>query len=556
MKSIFYTFSTLAIMLIFTSQITGQTMPKVVHQKWEGGLFLGASQYQGDINDDGFKEINAGYGLMLRRHLTDRFALRGNLLFGKFTGDDANIERLKSRSFKYSSSATEISFMGEYDILGKRRFRDNLFHKTFSPYVFAGAGTVITNPVTTYNEPGNAQAITNINSDKTFTDKKSFFNMPIGAGVKIDLTEKIGLNLEIGKRYTFNDYLDRVSKSGNPNRKDTYVFAGALLTYKFAFKKDGDGDGVADDVDKCPTVFGMASLGGCPDKDGDGIADREDKCPDVAGDKSMAGCPDKDNDSISDADDACPDVAGISAFNGCPDTDGDGIADKDDQCPNEKGVASYAGCPLKDGDNDGIDDKNDKCPTEKGVAANNGCPAIVVELDTDGDGILDKNDPCPNEKGSASMAGCPDTDGDGVPNNLDKCPTVAGTVANKGCAEIKAADKEILQRAIYGVQFETSKASFKKETYAILDQVVSVLSKYPEYNLTIDGHTDSVGDDKSNQSLSESRAKACMDYFVSKGITAARMKSAGFGETKPIADNNTTEGKSKNRRVEFALDVK
>ena len=555
MQKKFYKLVVFASLFLTSLQNFAQsTEHKVVHQKWEGGLFLGASQYQGDLNDDGIKELNAGYGLMLRRHLTDRFALRGNLLFGKLTGSDLNKSGNVARGFSFKSPVTEISILGEFDILGKKRYKDNMFHKTFSPYIFLGAGTAIVSPTVNYNEANNPGLKNAINEDKAFAQKNSFFSMPIGGGVKMDLTEKWGISLELGKRFTFNDYLDRVSKSANAKKKDTYIFAGLGITYKFPFQKDSDGDGVVDKDDKCPDIFGLVSLNGCPDTDGDGVTDKIDKCPDVAGDRNLMGCPDKDNDQIADADDECPEVAGSPIFKGCPDTDGDGIADKNDKCPNERGVANYGGCPAKDSDGDGIDDLNDKCPNEKGVASESGCPAKVV--DTDGDGVNDKDDVCPDKAGSAAMGGCPDTDGDGLPDNKDKCPTVAGPISNQGCAEIKAADKAILQKAIYGVQFETSKATFTKTTFAILDQVVDVLNRYPEYNLTINGHTDSDGDDKSNQTLSESRAKACADYFVSKGIAGARMKSFGFGETKPVADNKNAEGKAKNRRVEFELDVK
>ena len=555
MQQTFYKLLIATCLILSSLQIFAQTTEhKVVHQKWEGGVFLGASQYQGDLNNLGIKELNAGYGILLRRHLTDRFALRGNLLLGKLTGSDLNTPSNAVRGFTFTSPLTEISVLGEFDIFGKKRFRDNMFHKTFSPYIFLGAGTAFVNPTTSYNESKNQNKITAINEDKAFAQKKNFFSMPVGGGVKVDLNEKWGINLELGKRYTFNDYLDRVSKSANAKKKDTYLFVGLGITYKFPFQKDSDGDGVIDKDDKCPDVFGLVSLKGCPDSDGDGVTDNMDKCPDVAGDRNLMGCPDKDNDQVADSDDECPDVAGSAIFKGCPDTDGDGIIDKDDKCPNEKGTAAYSGCPAKDTDGDGIDDLNYKCPNEKGVAAENGCPA--KNIDTDGDGVADKDDVCPDKAGSAAMGGCPDTDGDGLPDNKDKCPTVAGPISNQGCAEIKAADKAILEKAIYGVQFETSKATFTKTTFTILDQVVEVLNRYPEYNLTINGHTDSDGDDKSNQTLSENRAKACADYFVSKGISVMRMKSFGFGETKPVADNKNAAGKTKNRRVEFELDVK
>jgi outer membrane protein OmpA-like peptidoglycan-associated protein len=280
------------------------------------------------------------------------------------------------------------------------------------------------------------------------------------------------------------------------------------------------------------------------------VADGDDKCPDVPGLVAMMGCPDGDADGITDADDACPTEKGLAAFRGCPDTDNDGIADASDNCPREAGPASNKGCPILDKDGDGILDKDDACPTVKGVASAKGCP------DRDGDSVADSNDACPDKAGSAAHKGCPDTDGDGIYDNEDRCPDKPGVAALKGCPEIKKEDKAKLERAIKLVQFESGKATLLKQSYTVLDEVVSVMNQYPEYSLNINGHTDSQGDDKMNQDLSERRAKACYDYLVSKGIAAARMASAGFGETQPVADNKTKAGRDQNRRVVFELFVK
>jgi len=113
-----------------------------------------------------------------------------------------------------------------------------------------------------------------------------------------------------------------------------------------------------------------------------------------------------------------------------------------------------------------------------------------------------------------------------------------------------------LERAIKLVQFETGKDVLLQKSYAVLDEVVSVMNQYSEYSLNIAGHTDNQGDDKLNQELSERRAKRCYDYLVSKGVAATRMAHAGYGETKPVADNKTADGRSQNRRVEFELYVK
>lgn len=111
---------------------------------------------------------------------------------------------------------------------------------------------------------------------------------------------------------------------------------------------DTDGDGIADDKDKCPNLAGTAVNDGCPnDADGDGVADVDDKCPELAGSPTNNGCPkDADGDGVPDKKDDCPELAGVIENDGCPaDSDGDGVYDKDDKCPNRIGPPSRGGCP-------------------------------------------------------------------------------------------------------------------------------------------------------------------------------------------------------------------
>ncbi len=116
---------------------------------------------------------------------------------------------------------------------------------------------------------------------------------------------------------------------------------------------DTDGDGITDNVDKCPSVAGLAKYNGCPipDTDGDGVNDETDKCPTVAGFARYGGCP-------------------------IPDTDGDGVNDEMDKCPTVAGLARYGGCPIPDTDGDGVNDEMDKCPNDAGPADNAGCPKL------------------------------------------------------------------------------------------------------------------------------------------------------------------------------------
>lgn len=231
---------------------------------------------------------------------------------------------------------------------------------------------------------------------------------------------------------------------------------------------------------------------------------------------------DTDGDGVADVDDACPTVAGPISLNGCPDSDNDGIADKDDACPTVAGTAKYKGCPIPDTDGDGINDEDDACPTVAGLAKYKGCPI-------------------------------PDTDGDGVNDEEDRCPNVAGPASNRGCPEIKEEVKKQLNIAAKAIQFETGKSIIKSTSYKTLDDVVVILENNKEYSLSIEGHTDNTGKADKNLQLSKDRAQSVKDYFISKGISASRLQSEGFGIEKPIADNKTAAGRAANRRVEMKL---
>ena len=203
---------------------------------------------------------------------------------------------------------------------------------------------------------------------------------------------------------------------------------------------DSDGDGVPDDEDSCPdTPQGtQVDEDGCPDSDGDGVSDDVDRCPDTPQGERVNedGCSDSDGDGVSDDEDSCPDTPQGTQVNedGCPDSDGDGVSDDVDQCPDtpQGTEVDELGCAL-DSDGDGVSDDVDRCPdTPKGTQVNeDGCP------DSDGDGVPDDEDLCPDTpKGTrVNEDGCPDSDGDGVPDDEDLCPdTPQGTGVNEdGC---------------------------------------------------------------------------------------------------------------------------
>ena len=319
--------------------------------------------------------------------------------------------------------------------------------------------------------------------------------------------------------------------------------------WEFKGCPDTDKDGIKDLDDHCPQEAGLPEFNGCPDKDGDRIPDKDDACPEEPGDSLYNGCPDSDKDGIIDSKDDCPTVPGIEAFKGCPDTDGDGIKDDEDACPEVPGPLVNNGCP--DTDNDGLFDFIDNCPEVAGPKENNGCPWP----DTDQDGTLDKDDDCPNTPGPRENAGCPytDSDNDGLRDKDDKCPNTPGPIENDGCPEIEEEVQEILRTAFENLEFETGKDIIKEESIPSLTELAEVLVKRPEWKLQISGHTDNVGNDQANLVLSKKRAEAVKNFMISKTIESERLYVLFFGETMPIASNDTKEGRQKNRRVEMKI---
>jgi OOP family OmpA-OmpF porin len=217
-----------------------------------------------------------------------------------------------------------------------------------------------------------------------------------------------------------------------------------------------------------------------------------------------------------------------------PDPDGDGISNTADKCPDvaedKDGFEDEDGCPDNDNDKDEIPDAQDKCPnkaeTMNAVDDEDGCP----EVDSDGDGFVGSRDKCPDEaenrNGYKDEDGCPDE----VPQAVKKFTGV-----------------------IEGINFKSGRATILGGSYALLDRAVAVLKEYPDVRLEISGHTDSRGKADANRDLSQRRADAVKMYFITNGITPDRLTSIGYGSDRPIANNVTDEGRSRNRRTEFRL---
>lgn len=141
-----------------------------------------------------------------------------------------------------------------------------------------------------------------------------------------------------------------------------------------------------------------------------------------------------------------------------------------------------------------------------------------------------------------------DSDGDGVSDDQDQCPkTPRGFEVNAvGCI----IEQTVILRT---VNFEYNSDRLTAPAEDTLDQVAVALISQPTLNVQVGGHTDSVGSQRYNKSLSEKRARSVRHYLIKKGVAANNLQAAGFGESKPITSNDTAEGRTENRRVEFAI---
>lgn len=500
--------------------------------RWNIGLQYGTTQYAGDLGNgllDFNKrtlENNHFFGLSLSRYLNRSFdvTLGGNYGFWSYYKGSIN-----NAPFEFRNEVNNFYGIVKYKLASGDLIEED---SRIRPYVLVGAGIDRYKPLL----------------NQAVIPSKYSGIASIGAGVNIMLSDNFALFYQATYNYLMNDQFDG-HVGGETN--DAYLVHGIGLNFNLGKSPDADGDGVSDKIDQCPGTPANVKVDrlGCPiDSDGDGVSDYLDKCPNQIGTANTGGCPDTDKDGVADIEDQCPNDPGLIALNGCPDTDGDGIIDSKDRCPNVKGVLEFEGCPDTDGD--GIPDAEDLCPQVAGVKEFQGCP------DTDGDGIKDSEDQCPEAKGPAATNGCPDTDGDGVHDGIDRCPTIAGVKENGGCPAVKKEVTQLFQKALQGIQFETGKATIKKQSNGILDAVVKVMKENPTYNLSIAGHTDDVGDDESNMTLSKNRAEAVARYLILKGVDPTRITTFGYGESKPVDTNETPAGRYRNRRVELQVEFR
>jgi len=374
-------------------------------------------------------------------------------------------------------------------------------------------------------------------------------NAAIGRlGLGLRITDDIDL---IGE--TYGSYLLKNDAGGSAGISGEAVGGMKIFVERNSYLFLGGGVGIAKGYQAANQrgFLGFVFEPSIGDRDGDGIKDDVDKCPDDP----------EDRDGFQD-EDGCPD----------PDNDQDGILDKNDACPNDpetkNGIADDDGCPDGidgDRDHDGIVDSKDKCPDEPedkdGFEDADGCP----DPDNDKDGILDKDDNCPNEAedkdGFEDTDGCPDPDNDhdGILDVNDKCPnkpeTYNGFDDEDGCPDKPPFDVNgPILTLLEQIQFDYNSAKIKPESFKILDDAARMLNGNKQFSLIeVQGHADERGDDNYNLKLTQDRVNSVMRALIERKVEEKRLRAKGFGEYCPVDPAHNEKAWEKNRRVEFRV---
>lgn len=343
---------------------------QTVKNPW--GISIAPSTYSFYALRDGsnfFKgeDYGVGVALGLQRYAGRSFDLGLSVGLGRVRHPlDASASRADQReSFLHTQLGIKYKLNNGYILSDK---------SMFSPYLHTGFGG------NTYGE-----------------FKDWYMHVPVGAGLQVNFKKvpasvflQTAYNVAVSGESFLHHQIGVVVNFGKSKKKGSNLMPeknddtqNDNLTANLDGAADNDFDGVPNEIDRCPNIYGSPLTFGCPDSDGDGVPDADDRCPDEKGFANLMGCADRDNDGVIDPDDQCPDVYGF-APTGCPsadenDLDGDGVPNEVDKCPDVKGSFTANGCPDSDGD--GIADDEDLCPDYYGVAEHDGCPLPKEEMD-------------------------------------------------------------------------------------------------------------------------------------------------------------------------------
>jgi outer membrane protein OmpA-like peptidoglycan-associated protein len=392
------------------------------------------------------------------------------------------------------------------------------------PYFFLGAGGM-------YYQVDNFPELSI--SPKGVKDAGAAGFAPAGLGVQIKVSENVRVDINGGFTLTTTDNLNYY-RSGNP--PDGYYFAALGILFGGG-PTDEDKDGLMSDRER---ELGTDPRN--PDTDGDGLTDGEEVLKYSTNPLNR----DTDGDGLSDGEE-------VNKYKTNPlkaDTDGDGLSDYEE-------VMTYKTDPLKaDTDGDGLSDGDevrkyktdplrvdtDKDAIDDGEEVNK-YKTDPLRADTDGDGLTDseeiftyKTDPLKK-----------DTDGGSVDDGVEVKRGTDPLNPDDDVEVVKVGQPIILA----GITFETNSAEITYGSAETLQQTLKTLNDHPDIIVEISGHTDDVGSDAYNKTLSQKRADAVRMWLINNGVDGSRLRAVGYGEERPVVPNDSPENRQKNRRIEF-----
>jgi len=411
------------------------------------------------------------------------------------------------------------------------------------------------------------------NAANLYTKNTIAYN--IEGGIKIFVSEKVSLNLSAIQYFPQTDYLDDVAAAYS---NDSYTTILVGVSFSPFINDDPDNDGIRGSADMCadePEDYdGFEDEDGCPDpdNDGDGILDAVDKCPleaeDYDGFEDGDGCPDLDNDGdgILDIYDKCPNEA--EDFDGFEDEDG---------CPDKEEITSEGKLILM---GDDIFSPNSAMIMVEGKKY---LDEVIIQLQKFPDakwrieGHMDSNG---NKRFLRNLSldrakavleyftyfGGLNRENFQVFGMGDNFPIVDNTTeegrsenrrieiiseeksSNSGSTEKPG--EEFNQFILRGDDtFESNSAAFKELGKILLNEIATYIKSQPKSKWKIEGYMDNQGSASLLKKLSTKRADAVYNYLVSEGLSSGQFTVSGLGSASPIADNNTEEGRSSNRRI-------
>ncbi len=420
------------------------------YRTWSFGLFAGAMApfaATGGRNDFSKWEASLGYGIYIKKQITHTVGIQLTGLRGILKANNDKLWAGAPPVSPYKSFETKVNWAASLSaVVTLGNINWSQLKTSIQPYVSVGGGAINFNPTLV----DNAGASINFKPSGSLTE----FYVPVGLGIKANLSNSVNLNIGYTMGFVDADNLDGYFKA--PYFSDRFSMAHIGLEF---------------------------ALG-------------DSKKPQLASHNAPAQL----SSNMNRADDALK--ASLAAS---------------EERYNQR-LAEVA--DMKDQLN-------------------------KMKMDSDGDGVSDYFDKCPNTPKSVKV------DGAGCALPVPP-PSKDTTIVRNNTYIITGEDRKIVDEAVRNLEFDFGKATIRERSFVYLNRVADLLNQ-KGIQLKLAGHTDNVGSDAANMSLSKNRADAVKNYMMNKGVSSSKIESEGFGESKPIESNKTATGRQKNRRVEFTI---